>query len=730
MRLSIEGMTCAACVGRVERTLRKVPGVTQAVVNLATGEASVEGDSVSLGELKAAVEKAGYRAEENREKAAQSRQTHGHNLERDLKLAATLSIPLVLVSMLPMYWPALHHWQLSLAPMATWNWLAWLLATPVQFGPGGRFYRHGWAAARALAPDMNTLVMLGTSAAYFYSLAVCLGPGFFPAGAAHVYFESSAAVITFVLLGKLLEGMSKGRAGQSIERLLSLRPSLARLVKDGQPELEVPVDQVQLGDLVRIRPGERIPVDAEVVDGETYVDESLLTGESAPVRRGPGERVIGGTLNGPGSVLVRAVAVGADSTLARIVRLVEEAQATRLPIQQLADRVVRYFTPVALVISLATFVGWLLVGGWGGLPQALTAAVSVLVIACPCAMGLATPISVLVASGRGAELGVLFRGGDALEAMAGLDKLAFDKTGTLTLGQPQVTAVIPAVGISEEELLRLAGGAEQASEHPLGRAVIQAAQGRGLRLPAPEGFQATVGLGLRARVDGRAILIGSARFLEAEGVSLEGGAGQDLAGQGVTVIQVALDGEYAGLLGISDPPRPEAPAVLARLRGLGLALAMVSGDQSATASAVAKTLGVEEVRAQALPADKVAAVQAWRSSGARLGFVGDGVNDAPALAAADLGIAMGSGTDVAMESAQVILTSSDLRSLLRALELARATLANIRMNLIWAFGYNIILIPVAAGGGLSPLWAGAAMAVSSLFVVTNALRLRRFKASL
>lgn len=725
IRLSVQGMTCAACVGRVERALKKVPGVAEAVVNLATGEAAVHGaDELTLGPLQEAIQKAGYQAHEHPDQARQARQEHQRALRRDLLFAGVFTLPLLLISMLPMYSASLHRWQMTLAPMEVWNWLALALATPVQFGAGWRFLRHGWTAARALTPDMNTLVMLGTGAAYGYSLLVCLAPGLFPPGTAHVYFESSAAVIVFVLLGKYLEGLSQGRAGQSLERLLSLQPASAlRLGKDG--EQEVALAEVRVGDQLRLRPGERIPVDAEVVRGETYVDESLVTGESLPVRRGPGERVLGGSLNGPGSIVVQAVAVGADSTLARIVRLVEEAQAARLPIQAVADRVVRSFTPAVLVVALATFVGWLLYAGAAGLPQALTAAVSVLVIACPCAMGLATPISVLVATGRGAELGVLFRGGDALEALAELQLLAFDKTGTLTQGRPQVTDLQPAPEVTEEELLRLLASVEQASEHPLGRAVVEAARARSLTLTEPQSFAAVAGLGLRAQLFDQPIVVGSRRFLEQEG--LEELPGDLLSEQGKTVIYAARSGRFLGLVAIADPPRPEARSVLAALHAGGLRLAMVSGDQRQTAQAVARELGLDEVRAEALPADKVAALHEWRAQGLRLGFVGDGVNDAPALAAADLGIAMGSGTDVAMESAQVILTRADLRSLQAALELARATLGNIRTNLIWAFGYNIILIPVAALGRLSPLWAGAAMALSSLFVVTNALRLRRFR---
>lgn len=712
MRLSVQGMMCAACVNRVERALKKVPGVSGATVNLATGEAAVEG-SADFAALAAAVAKAGYHAQKSREEAREQERAYQRELLRDLGVAAGFTVPLLLVSMLPMSWSAVHHWQLSLAPERVWNWVALALATVVQFGPGSRFLRHGWSAARAGSPDMNTLVMLGTGAAYGYSLLVCLAPGLFPAGTAHVYFESSAAVVTFVLLGKYLEGLSKGRAGQSLERMLELQPSVALRV-DGR---EVPVAQVQVGDELRVRPGERIPVDAEVVSGETWVDESLVTGESLPVAKAPGDRLLSGSLNGSGGVVMRAVAVGADSTLARIVRLVEEAQAARLPIQLVADRVVRYFTPVVLVIALATFGGWLLLKGPAGLAQALTAAVSVLVIACPCAMGLATPISVLVGTGRGAELGVLFRGGDALETLARLDLLAFDKTGTLTQGRPQVTDLV-----GEDEVLRVAASVEQASEHPLGRAVVDEAQRRQLPLAPPQDFEAVAGLGLRARLEGEPVLVGSRRFLEAEGLHPEAGP------EGKTVLYVARAGRILGLVAVADAARPEAAAALKRLRQFNLRLGMVSGDTWGTAEAIGKELGLTEIVAEALPADKVAAVEAWKREH-RVGFVGDGVNDAPALAAAHLGIALGSGTDVAIESAQVILTRADLNSLVAAVELARATLANIKLNLFWAFGYNVVLIPVAACGRLSPLWAGAAMAFSSFFVVCNALRLRGFRYS-
>ncbi|CAM4437537.1 heavy metal translocating P-type ATPase [Deinococcus marmoris] len=744
----VEGMTCAACVGRVERGLQKAEGVLSASVNLATERANVTylPAATSPAALREAVREAGYdvpdEATQSQSRLDADRARKAEEiaaLRRSVILAAAFSIPLFILAMLPMVWPALDMWLMDRVGMGTLNWVMLALAAPVQFGPGRRFYRSGWAALKHRSPDMNTLVMLGTSAAFGYSLLVTLAPGLFPVGSAHVYYEASGVVITLILLGKLFEALAKGRSSEAMRTLLALQPNVARVQRDGGV-VEVPADDVRLGDLVLVRSGERLPVDGEVVDGSSYVDESMLTGESIPVQKTAGAKVTGGTVNGTGALTFRATGVGADTALSRIIRMVEDAQASRPPIQGLADRVVAVFVPVVLVIAAVTFAVWMFIGGEGALANALVHTVAVLIIACPCAMGLATPVSIMVGSGRAAQMGVLFRSGAALEGLGAAQVVAVDKTGTVTQGRPEVTEVV-AVGRwqqTEDELLRLTAAAESSSEHPLARAIERAALGQENNVntlsPASD-FQAIPGYGVQANVNGQRIEVGAARYMAKLGLELGDLETQAdaLAKRGRTPVFIAVDGQLAGLLGVADPVRVGSVDAIRILQQQGTEVAMITGDTRATAQAVAAEVGIERVLAEVLPEGKSDAVQKLQAGGRKVAFVGDGINDAPALARADVGVAIGTGTDVAVETADVILMSGDLRGVPNAIALSRATLRNIRVNLFWAFGYNILLIPVAAGVlaawniSLSPVLAAAAMGLSSVFVLSNALRLRGFR---
>ncbi len=739
----VTGMTCAACVNRVERALKKLDGVLEAHVNLATERATVRYLPASIGpaQLKRAVREAGYGVlettpDQNRtDVEREARQREIAALRQAFRIAYYFSAPLFLIAMLPMLWMPAHMFLLSLAPMQVWNAVMLALATPVQFGPGLRFYRHGWKALRARSPDMNSLVMIGTSAAYFYSLAVVLFPGLFPPQARHVYFEASGVVITLILLGKYLEALAKGRASQAMKRLLSLQAKTARVVR-AEGELEVPVDEVLPGDVIAVRPGEKIPVDGVVISGRSYVDESMITGEPIPVLKNEGAKVVGGTLNQTGAFTFRATAVGADTVLAQIIKLVETAQGSKPPIQSLADRVVAVFTPIVLGIALLTALAWLLLGGENALTFALVNTVAVLIIACPCAMGLATPVSLMVGSGKAAEMGVLFRKGEALQALAEAQVVALDKTGTLTKGRPELTDVQVLEGFDQAEVLRLVASLEQKSEHPIARAIVRAAQARGLELVEPLDFEALPGLGVSAQVGIYRVEVGADRYMARLGIDVSPFAAEAarLAGQGQTPLYAAINGQLSAILAVSDPIKAEAPQVIAALHRLGLQIAMVTGDNARTARSIAHQLGIDEVLAEVLPEDKADAVRRLQGKGYKVAFVGDGINDAPALAQADVGLAIGTGTDVAIETADVILMSGDLRGVPNAIALSRATLRNIKLNLFWAFAYNIVLIPVAAGvlypftgWLLSPMLAGAAMGLSSVFVLSNALRLRGFR---
>ncbi len=741
---AVEGMTCANCAARVERVLSRLPGVLEAHVNLAAERARVRyvPGTVEEQQLFEAVREAGYTpracdpaAREVDVAAARKRQAL-RRLRRDVVIAGLLSVPVLVLAMGPMIAPAFGRWLEAVAPSPHfWGWVEALLTTAVMAGPGRRFIGPGWKAYRAGSPDMNSLVMTGTGAAWLYSMAVLLVPQWLPEAARNLYFEAAAVVISVVLLGKYLEELAKGRTQAAVRGLLKLQARTARVLVDGR-EQERPIASVRVGDRVVVRPGERIPVDGRVVEGASDVDESMLTGEPLPVVKQPGEAVAAGTVNRHGRLVIEAERVGADTALAQIIRLVERTQGAKLPVQKLADRVVRVFTPVVLVVAAVTFAVWYWLGPEPSITYALVTAVAVLVVACPCAMGLATPAAIMVGTGRAAELGVLYRKGEALEVLDHVDTVVFDKTGTLTVGRPRLTDVVTVAGGERAALLRLAAAVESASEHPVARAVVEAAEAEGLALEPPEAFEAVPGNGVRATVGGRRVVLGTARFLEAEGIALEAAreAVERLASAARTPMVVAVDGRVVGVLAIADPLREETPAVVAWLRRRGLRVAMVTGDLDKTARAVAREAGIEQVHSGVLPEGKAEVVAELQARGHRVVFVGDGINDAPALAQADVGMAMGSGTDIAIETGDVTLTHRHLDAVPTALNVARATLRTIRGNLFWAFGYNVALIPLAAGAFypffgilLDPVVAGLAMGLSSVFVVTNSLRLRRVR---
>ncbi|MDE2089492.1 MAG: copper-translocating P-type ATPase, partial [Gammaproteobacteria bacterium] len=707
LSLPVSGMTCASCTARVERALRKLSGVIDAGVNLGTERASVRylPEVTGPAQFKQAIERAGYQVPAP-ESAAQAQDTGEARrarelraLRRDAVIAALFSLPLLILAMGPALFPALQTVLDHVNRHAAfWNYLTLILATPVMFGPGRRFFKPGWIAYRHASPDMNSLVMTGTGAAYLYSLVATIMPEVLPPGARHTYFEAAAVVITLILLGKYLEAVAKGRTSAAIKKLVGLQAKTARLVRDGR-EIDAPVEDVRPGDIVIVRPGEKIPVDGAVLDGRSYVDESMITGEPTPVLKQTGSAVVGATLNQSGALRVKAEKVGADTVLAQIIRLVENAQNAKLPIQALADRVVRVFTPIVLAIAALTFAVWLALGPAPALTFALVNMVAVLVIACPCAMGLATPAAIMVGTGRAAELGVLFRKGEALETLSHIQVVALDKTGTLTKGQPELTDLITAPGVERKELLGLIAAVERLSEHPIAQAIVAAAQHAGAVIGTAEDFQALPGYGVEARVATKRVQIGADRYMARLGLATEAFAphAARLADQAKTPLYVALDGRPAAILAVADPIKPGAREALDELHRLGLRLAMITGDNRGTAHAIARQLGIDEVLAEVLPEGKSAAVRQLQQQGHKVAFVGDGINDAPALAAADAGIAMGSGTDIAIETADVTLMSGEVAGVPTAIRLARKTLTTIRMNLFWAFIYNIVLIPVAAG---------------------------------
>ncbi len=734
--LLVSGMHCASCVSRVEKALGRLDGVEGVHVNLATGQAVVRhAAEVDRDALGTAVTRAGFGFEgvegaEAEEAIAQAHHRDVSDLRRRLLVGVAFAIP-VLIGSYP------HMVGRQPGPLGN-LWVLLALATPVQFYAGWPFLTGALTALRRRSPDMNVLVAVGTLAAYGYSALATIHPGFFVATGAmpESYVDASVVIITFILLGRWLELRARGRASDAIRKLMELAPAVARVVRDGE-EREVPVGEVGVGDLVRVRPGERIPVDGQIVEGRSAVDESMLTGESLPVDKAEGDEVAAATVNAFGAFTFRATRIGADTALAQIVRLVREAQGSKAPVQRIADRVVGVFVPVVMAVAAVSFLAWLAVGPEPAFNHGLLAFVAVLIIACPCAMGLATPTAIMVGTGTGARMGVLIRGGEALERARAIDTVVFDKTGTLTVGEPAVAAVVSLGAGSEDDVLTLAAAAEASSEHPIARAVVAAARERGLTLPEATGFSAHAGRGVEANVDGERVLVGTPAFVTEHGVTMddESRAGlEDLYGKGYTSMVVARSGAVAGLLSVADRTKDGAREAVDALRRMGMRVVMITGDHERVGRAVGDELGVDEVVAGVLPDGKTDRVRALQAAGRRVAMVGDGVNDAPALAAADLGIAIGSGTDVAKEASDVTLVGGDVRAVPRALRLARRTYRTIIQNLFWAFVYNTTLIPLAAGvfypffgWQLNPALAGVAMAASSVSVVTNSLRLRRVR---
>ncbi|HEX9988269.1 MAG TPA: heavy metal translocating P-type ATPase [Chloroflexia bacterium] len=762
--LPIEGMTCASCVRRVEKSLAKLPGIESIAVNLATEKASVRFNPAMVGreEMRQAVEKAGYalRAEQPQAQAGISGDTTPTDREanrrrkeiNDLRTKFIVSLAAGLLIMAGMFAPL--PWPMEARYLAMF-----LIATPVQFWAGWQFYKGAWLAARHLSTNMNTLIAVGTSAAYLYSVFVTFFPdavrvaGIVP----EAYYDTSTIIIGLILMGRYLEARAKGQTSEAIKKLMGLAPRTARVIRDGT-EIDLPIEQVQVGDTIRVRPGDKVPVDGIVLQGRSSIDEAMLTGESLPVEKGPGDDVIGATLNKTGSFTFRATRVGKDTALAQIVKLVEEAQGSKAPIQRLADQISSYFVPAVLGLAALTFLIWLAFGPDPRFIFALVSMIAVLIIACPCALGLATPTAIMVGTGKGAEYGVLIRGGEALEGAHRINAIVLDKTGTLTRGKPSVTDVIVAEPshsalstqhsalniphsalriphLDERELLRLAASAELGSEHPLGEAIVARANELNLSLAQTSAFQSLAGHGIAATVDGRDLLLGNARLMSEQRVDLNGLSEQaaDLARQGKTPMYVAADGQPAGLIAVADTLKPESAEAVRELKALGLEVWMLTGDNDATARAIAERVGITNVMAEVLPEQKAAKVKELQAQGKVVAMVGDGVNDAPALAQADLGVSIGTGADVAMEASDITLVGGDVRGVVTAIALSRRTIGTIRQNLFWAFVYNVVLVPVAMGVLfplfgllLNPIMAAAAMAMSSVSVVTNSLRLRSF----
>ncbi len=743
IELAISGMSCASCVGRVERVLSAVPGVRQASVNLATERAQVKvARGVSGADLVRAVAATGFEARAlasgdggTADREAQQRDAERHALRRALALAAILTLPVFVLEMGSHVVPGMHEWIMRTIGMQT-NWyLQFALATIVLFGPGLRFFAKGIPALLHGAPDMNSMVAVGTAAAWAYSVVATFAPGLLPAGTVNVYYEAAAVIVALILLGRYLEARAKGRTSEAIKRLVGLQPRTARVVRDGSAR-EVAIDAVRSGDLIEVRPGERLPVDGEVVEGSSFVDESMITGEPVPVEKTIGSKLVGATVNQNGALVLRATKVGADTVLSQIIRMVEQAQGAKLPIQAIVDRVTMWFVPAVMAAAALTFVVWLVFGPAPALTFALVNAVAVLIIACPCAMGLATPTSIMVGTGRAAELGVLFRKGDALQQLRDARVVAVDKTGTLTAGRPELTDLVVADGFERDAVLACVAAVEARSEHPIARAIVAAAEAEELALGKAEGFEAVTGFGARAEVGGAKVEIGADRFMQKLGldVAVFEAAAARLGAEGKTPLYAAIDGRLAAIIAVADPIKETTPAAIRALHELGLKVAMITGDNRRTGEAIARQLGIDEVVAEVLPDGKVEAVRRLQATHGVLAYVGDGINDAPALAAADVGVAIGTGTDIAIEAADVVLMSGDLGGVPNAIALSKATIGNIRENLFWAFAYNTALIPVAAGvlypaNGilLSPVLAAGAMAFSSIFVLGNALRLRRFE---
>ncbi|GAB4522830.1 MAG: heavy metal translocating P-type ATPase [Roseibium sp.] len=739
--LNIQSMSCASCVGRVDKALEAVPGVLDVSVNLTAETATVtftEG-AVSPQDLMKASADAGYPATVAEAGTTQDRSERkaeeARDLARKMVIAAGFAVPVFVIEMGGHLIPAVHHLiAATIGQQASWT-LQFVLTSVVLFGPGRTFYARGIPALLKGAPDMNSLVAVGTGAAYLYSVVATFLPDLVPVGVRAVYFEAAAVIVVLILLGRFLEARAKGRTGAAIQKLLGLQVKTARVLRENEM-VEVPIDVLGIGDIVVVRPGERIAVDGEVVEGSSHVDESMITGEPVPVAKSPGSPVTGGTVNGAGGLQFRATRVGADTTLSQIIRMVEEAQGAKLPIQGLVDRITLWFVPAVMTVAAVTVLAWLAFGPDPALTLALVAGVSVLIIACPCAMGLATPTSIMVGTGRAAEMGVLFRKGDALQQLADIAIIALDKTGTVTEGRPELTDLVLAEGFERSYVLSRIAAVEARSEHPVAEAIVRAAANEGLERIEVTDFSSVTGHGVVAQAGGQRVLVGADRLMEREGIPTEALSGEEirLARRGRTALYAAIDGRIAAVIGVADPVKASSRAAIAALRAQGLKVAMITGDKRETAEAIAAETGIDTVIAGVLPDGKVAALNELKGTDGRIAFVGDGINDAPALAHADVGIAIGTGTDVAIESADVVLMSGDLRGVVNAYEVSRRTMRNIRENLFWAFSYNTALIPVAAGALypafgmlLSPVLAAGAMALSSVFVLTNALRLRRIR---
>jgi Cu+-exporting ATPase len=744
--LPITGMTCAACASRIERSLNKASGVASATVNLATERATIHYDPAVTGpdNLVGTIRDAGYDAiiplADDTSTAAARDRAHDDAYSvtrRKFVIAAVLALPVLVIAM--------SHGRVKALDFNGVRWVQLLLTTPVVFYSGAQFYRGAWAAFRHRAADMNTLIALGTGAAYVYSLVVIVFPGFFAAQSTArgnagqmmppVYFEAAAVIIALVLLGRMLESKARGNTSEAIRRLIGLQAKTAKVMRDGR-EVETPIGDVQAGDVVVVRPGERIPLDGTIGEGSSSIDESMLTGESVPVDKSAGDIVYGGTVNLTGAFRFEVTKVGKDTVLSRIVEMVEQAQGSKAPIARLADVVSGIFTPIVLSIAIATFAIWfVLAPAEVRLSMALANFVSVLIIACPCALGLATPTAIMVATGKAAEKGILVKTGASLERAHKMTTIVLDKTGTITTGAPVVTDINSVTGISDSELLTLVASAESLSEHPIARAIVEAAEERKLVISTPASFAALPGQGIDATVNQRRVLLGNTNLLEARGIDTSPLSSQavELSSKGSTAIFAAIDGALAGVIAVADQPRADSAAAIGELKRLGLRVVMLTGDNRRTAAAVARQVGINHVEAEVLPADKAAIVRRFQSEREIVGMVGDGINDAPALAQADVGFAVGTGTDIAIEAADMTLLRGDLRRVVTAIALSNATIRNVKQNLFWAFVYNAIGIPVAAGALypltgwlLSPILASAAMSLSSVSVVSNSLRLRNF----
>ncbi|WP_071460686.1 heavy metal translocating P-type ATPase [Bacillus massilinigeriensis] len=726
--LEITGMTCAACSARIEKSLNKLDGVKKATVNLALETASVEYNPSQLGvsDIIAKIEKLGYSAKVKRE----SGEGEKDHREQEIEKQKTKFFASLLLS-LPLLWAMAGHFSFTgfiYVPEIFMNpWFQLALATPVQFIIGRQFYVGAYKALKNGSANMDVLVALGTSAAYFYSLYLSVVSIGEHAHMTELYFETSAVLITLILLGKLFEARAKGRSSEAIKKLMGLQAKTATVLRDGE-EMTIPLEEVAVGDVLYIKPGEKVPVDGIVIEGQSALDESMLTGESLPVDKAAGDTVIGATVNKNGFLKVEATKVGKETALAQIIKVVEDAQGSKAPIQRLADKISGVFVPIVVGIAAVTFLIWYFVASPGDFPEALEKMIAVLVIACPCALGLATPTSIMAGSGRAAEYGILFKGGEHLELTHEIDTIVLDKTGTVTNGKPVLTHILPS-GLDEKEFLRLVGSAERQSEHPLAQAIVAGVKDKGVELTEPENFTAVPGYGIKASVEGHSVLVGTRKMMLAEGIAIDSVLQQmeQLEDNGKTAMLAAVDGVYAGMVAVADTVKETSASAIRRLKEMGLEVIMITGDNKRTANSIAAETGIDYAIAEVLPEGKAEEIKKLQSQGKKVAMVGDGINDAPALAVADIGMAIGTGTDVAMEAADITLMRGDLNSIADSILMSRKTIRNIRQNLFWAFAYNTLGIPIAALGFLAPWLAGAAMAFSSVSVVLNALRLQRVK---